>query len=201
MKRFHFLIFTFLFSLCFSNLSLAQTQSESFLFTTTTSITVNTSGTFNYSRLDNSFFGRLQEGNFGPGDCVCLAGTDINLNSRFIGETSIYGGNPGLVNGVLYNQLYFSGELSLNGGTYRLPNRYTRQKFTVSRPATLTGYIRTHPTNPTSTPASTISTTEVNLPGTVTFSLRVTGLDDSTGSVKTRYKILSVKYQFATPTQ
>lgn len=197
MQKFYLIMFALVFVLCLGNASKAQGQNtnESFIFNAN-NISANGGGQFTYSNQNSSVFGTLLDGNLGPSECSCYAGTALNLRSQFGGTLSLRGGNPGLVNGNLYNQVFFSGSLVFNGGNYVLPFRYSRSRFNVTFPATLTGFLSGYTVNPFTQNSPPIFTSQLSLQGTVTVSLQVTKLIETPSGVKPSYKIHQVRYDF-----
>lgn len=198
MKKLYLILFTLAFLLSTGKAISAQSQinTDTVIFTAD-NISANGGGLFTYSNQNSSVFGRLLDGNFAPGNCVCYAGTPLSLQSIYGGELSIRGGNPGLVNGNLYNQIFFTGDLSFDGGSYVLPFRYNRSRFEVTFPATLTASLNTYTANPFSQLTLPISTSQFNLQGTVTVSLQVDRIVETPNGVKPHFKIHQVKYNLS----
>lgn len=156
-------------------------------------------GPFVFSGSNSSLVGTVREGYLGPAQCnPCLSGNQIYLNSVYAGELSIMGGHPGMVNGTLYNTVYYSGSLNLSSNPVTIPNRFNRAKFTLTQPATLTGVINGYPANIFNTPAPMIFTSQLNLNGTVTVTLVPTGRMMLPDGARQTFRIVSVKYDFST---
>lgn len=199
MKRLYLIAFALVFAHCLGNTEKAkgQTPYDSLTFNGNNIILTAGGGQFTFSNQNTSVSGFLRDGIFGPGNCMCFAGTTLNLRSVFMGNLSIIGGNPGLVSGNLYERIYFSGGLEFEASAYVLPFRYNRSRFTLVFPAKLKGTLTAHTENPHTSPAPPIFTTPLDLHGTVTVSLRMTGMAQTQdGSMKPRFKIYYAKYDF-----
>lgn len=203
MQKFYLIVFSLVFFLCVGNASEAQSQdTNNSVIVIADNINSFGGGQFNYSNQNTSVFGTLGDGNFGPGDCICYAGNTLSLRSGFSGSLSIRGGYPGLVNGNLYNRVFFEGSFALDGGNYVLPLRYSRSRFNVTFPATLTGFLSGYAENPFSQPTPPIFTSQLSLQGTVTVSLQVARLIVTPGGVtKPYYKINKIRYDFPSTSQ
>jgi len=112
MRKLFLITLTLTFIFCFRNMGQAQTETLS-----SNSVTINANADdirfsraqFHLANLNTSVFARLREGYFGASQCGCFAGTTLDLKSQFGGESSIQGGNPGLVDGNLYESVFFTG--------------------------------------------------------------------------------------------
>ena len=202
MPKFYSIVYLLVFIFCIGSLNKVQSQTnnEGVIFNAD-NISAAGGGLFTYTNQNSTVFGRLQDGNLGPGDCACYAGTTLKLQSRFEGSLSITGGNPGMVNGNLYNQIFFSGSLFFDGGSYVLPFRYSRSPRNITFPATLTGFLNAHTANPFTQIAPPVFTSQISLQGTVTVSLQVAKLLETPSGIKPIYKILKVKYNFPRTSQ
>ncbi len=157
-------------------------------------------GVFVYKDANTSVSGELGRGLFAY--CVtCFAGDSYVLRSSFQeDDASFADGNPGLVNGRLYPNVYFSGSAFLNGGTYRLPYRWTRGRFTIIFPATLTSQLNFHTENfGYQNPTVPFYTKQLSLQGTVTATLEMTRIivNPQGEGVVPYFRLLDVKYDFS----
>jgi hypothetical protein len=202
MRKFYLMMFLLACLVWLGNASQTQAQNtnESFIFDMT-DVRASGGGLFTYSYQNSSVFGRIRDGNSGPQQCECYAGTTLNLRSHYSGNLSIYGGNPGLVNGNLYNEVSYTGSLVFDGGSYVLPMRYNRSRLNVTLPATLTGNLNGHAASTFNQNQPLIFTTQFNLQGTVTVTLQVFGLHQIGDLVRPYYKIHRVRYDFPRLTQ
>lgn len=208
MRKLFLITLTLTFVFCFRNIGQAQTVTLS-----ANSVTVNANADdirfsraqFHLANLNTSIFARLREGYVGASPCGCFAGTTLNLKSQFGGESSIQGGNLGLVDGNLYERIFFSGNLTFDGGNYVLPTTYSRQRFTVTLPATLTGRLNGHKENQLSSPSPPFFTSQLNMQGTVSVTLQVNAIAiNPNGRDLTKiphYIIHRIKYNFANTTR
>lgn len=201
MRKFYLIIFSLVFALCIgsSNNVQGQNTDDSFIFDAD-DIIASGGGHFNYSNQNTSIFGRLRDGNFGPQQCNCVAGGTLNLRGLYSGN-SILGTYPGLVNGNLYKQVFYSGTLVFDGGSYVLPMRYNRSRFNVTLPATLTGSLTGYASSAFNQNPPPIFTKQFSLQGTVTVSLQVIRLLETTSGAIPYYKIHLVKYNFPRTSQ
>jgi hypothetical protein len=176
-------------------------ESERFVYQSTRT-GVFADGVFVYKDENTSVSGKFLEG-FG-GECVfCTAGTNISFYTSFLASPFL-AGHPGLVNGRLYKNVYFSGSAVLNGGDYRLPYRWTRGRFTVIRPATLTGQLSFHSENFNyQNPTIPFFTKQLSLQGTVTATLEMTQIivNPSGEGVVPYFKLIDLKYDFSSNPQ
>jgi hypothetical protein len=202
MRKFPLAILALMLVFSFGNSGRAQTAnaaSEKFIFSAVNvTSSLNGGGQFHYSNGNTSVFGRFLDGNFGPSQSVREAGSPLPLYWTFNGESSIRGGYPGMVNDVLYEQLFFSGRFSVSVPVnYVLPYRYNRSKFKVTFPATLTATLRVHTqiVNHSQFPPP-IFTTNLNLQGKVVVTLQVSHLvPGPNGTTRAYYKV-DVRYEF-----
>lgn len=167
-----------------------KTNAQDFNFEVT-NFSANSVGNFSYSSSNNNVTGILREGNMGIQARPLIGGSEINLNATFVGN-SIAGGNPGIINGVSYSRVYFSGQVEISSQTYRIPKRFSRQRTFVTLPVTLTATVNYHEQNPFVSSAPMISTEQLSLQGTVKFSVKVIGITNG----KPEYAVKSCRYSF-----
>lgn len=187
--------------LCLGNTGQAQEIIPNNVIFSTDKISLAGGGKLHLASANTSVFAAL-DGYFAPAESNRFAGDSVNLSSINI-DTSIRGGYPGLVNGSLYDRVYFTGELRFDGGIYVLPARYNRRKFTVTFPATVKGTLSGFTEPLQNLPTTPIFTSQLNMQGTVSLTLQVTGIvvnRDPTNPLP-YYKIHRVEYSFSNTAQ
>jgi len=112
-------------------------------------------------------------GNFASQKCSpCVAGTTLGVGGSFLG-LQLGGGGTANINGTLFTNVGWSGQMSLNGGSIIVPSVLTNVTITVpfTFTATLNGCSGGCLINPT------IFTVELVGSGTATLELNFSGLD------------------------
>jgi hypothetical protein len=136
---------------------------------------------------DGVFLGCTAYGN------PCFPGGTIRVLDTFTGRNPFrQGTDPVIVNGTTYPTVFYRGELTLNGGTVRIPHYYAkRKKIKLTLRASLSGSIGAY-TNPTF--STVLFFVNVNLTGTVTIEMWRRQKDVALG-----YDVTSVVYNFPPP--
>lgn len=202
MRKLHLLAFVFIFAFCSTLTSRAQTQNISFdsVIFDVTNIGIFGGGQMNLANSNTSVFSLLRDGYLGAADSNKFGGQTLSLLSHYSGDLSLRGGYPGTINGNLYEKIYFSGSLRFDGGNYKLPTRYSRRRFTVTLPATLTGSLNGYAEPVFNSSPAPLFTSQLNLRGTVSVTLQVVSISiDPNGTSLTPlpyYRIHRIKYNF-----
>lgn len=201
MRKYFLISLGFLLFLGIGNNITAQlnnSDSERFVYQSTRTGSF-ADGVFVYKDADTSVSGRFLEGTGGSCYSSCVGGTDISFITSFQASPFL-AGNPGLVNGQLYKNVYFSGSATLNGGNYTLPFRWTRGRFSVTLPATLTSQLNFHSESFNyQNPTIPFYTKQIILQGNVTATLEMVriGINPQGENSVPFFRLIDLKYDFS----
>lgn len=188
----------------FGNIINAQQEnvdSERFVYESTR-VGTFADGVFVYKNDNTSVSGKFLEGTT-VGCGLCTAGDTLYLNTSFM-ASPISAGHPGLVNGRLYKNVYFSGWIVFHGGEYTLPYRWTRGRFSVTFPATLTSLLNFHTEGFNyQNPTTPFYTKQLSLQGTVTATLEMIRIvpNPNGKGVTPYFRLHEIKYDFSNNSQ
>ncbi len=154
--------------------------------------------TYNNSAQNTAVVGSLQtvDANFGPSDVPRWGGQNLRLGAVF-GNSALSGGNPGIVNGVGFEKVYFGGVLTIDAETLTYPVRYGRNLIIFTRPARLHGTLYGYSAPPNVQPTTPIFANSIDIQGEVTITLRATALINNGARIVPNYSIKSIVYAFA----
>lgn len=131
---------------------------------------VITGGAMTQSLPDHAFditgqgFRASGRGDFGRTPCLpCAPGDVINLNSQYEGESDFKSG-PATFNGTDYPQLWYTGVITFQTGSFVMPQDSLAGLVTISVPFTFSGHLNGYLLNPFIGP-----------PGPAIFSLDLSG--------------------------
>lgn len=200
MRRIIFAFALFLASATLSSVALGQSvvDFDDVVFEAT-NINSNGGGLVTFTNSGSSVRTFVRDGIFGPGNCQpCFSGVNVGLGVSYTGNLSMPGGFSGTVGGQTYPTIYTSGGLQISASGFTLPKRYTRQKFTIEVPASLTGTLNGHTENPQTNPAPAFFTSTINMKGTalVTYQVGRIAPHPNGASHVPYYRIVKVLYRF-----
>lgn len=108
---------------------------------------LNPNGQFRFEGDGFLLNGILADGNVSPTGCCVRPGLLLNLNSRFVGSSSIRQGSA-FINGVNYSQLYYEGTVQFTTKSIVLPFASSVTQVFVLTPFSFTATLQGCTTNP-----------------------------------------------------